>query len=252
MRVNTQVEDRVLAGCRVSRRDYRAYLKHLPNASVDLILTDPPYAISKRTGFKSTGEHSVDRLAVSMNFGTWDQKQIDIDALAQHAYTALRKGGTIIVWYDVWKVSTLADALQSAGFCMLRLIIWNKTNPVPLNSRSIYLSNSREMAVVGVKGGKPTFNAEYDNGLYDNELDLTYNEPIPRHNGKRIHKTQKPLSLFEDLVRKHSNEGDSICDPFLGSGTTAIAALRNGRQFVGCDIEQEYVDASIKRIKEEI
>ncbi len=219
--------------------DYRDFLKSLDRNSVDLVLTDPPYAVSRKTGFSSV-KNGVQRFAVSMDFGEWDHQQIDLSAFARETYRVLRRGGTAIIWYDLWKISTLYDALAEAGFKMLRLIVWNKTNPVPLNSKCIYLSNSREMAVVGVKGGSPTFNSAYDSG--------NYSHPIPRHGGKRIHPTQKPLDLFRELVRKHSNPGDLVIDPFLGSGTTAVAALEEGRAFAGCDIDESYIRAASTRM----
>ncbi|MYC55999.1 MAG: site-specific DNA-methyltransferase [Chloroflexi bacterium] len=196
--------------CRIERADYRDFLDSLAQGSVDLILTDPPYAISRKTGFKNLGQRSVERFAVSMDFGEWDHAEIDLVALATKSWRVLRKGGTLIVFYDLWKIERLKDALECAGFSMIRLIIWQKTNPVPLNAKRTYLSNSREVAVVGVKGGKPTFNANYHNGVY------AY--PIPRHNGKRIHPTQKPEKLISDLIRVHSHEGDLIVDPFFGGG----------------------------------
>lgn len=219
--------------------DYRDFLRSLDRNSVDLLLTDPPYAVSRKTGFSSV-KNGVQRFAVSMDFGEWDHQQIDLSAFARETYRVLRRGGTAIIWYDLWKISTLYDALAEAGFKMLRLIVWNKTNPVPLNSKCIYLSNSREMAVVGVKGGSPTFNSAYDSG--------NYSHPIPRHGGKRIHPTQKPLDLFRELVRKHSNPGDLVIDPFLGSGTTAVAALEEGRAFAGCDIDESYIQAASTRM----
>ena len=220
--------------------DYRDFLRSLDSKSVDLALTDPPYAVSRKTGFSSV-KNGVQRFAVSMDFGEWDHEQINLDVLAQETYRVLRRGGTAIVWYDFWKISLLYDALADAGFKMLRLIVWNKTNPVPLNSKCTYLSNSREMAVVGVKGGTPTFNSAYDNG--------DYSLPIPRHGGKRIHPTQKPLELFRELVRKHSSPGDLVIDPFLGSGTTGVAALEEGRTFAGCDIDEYYVEAAKSRMR---
>ena len=130
--------------------------------------------------------------------------------------------------------------MTAAGFVQIRLIIWQKTNPVPLNSKRNYLTNSREVAVLGVKGGKPTFNSEYDNGVYE--------YAIP-NNGTRYHPTQKPLGLFRELILKHSNPGDLILDPFLGSGTTAVAADMEGRQFAGCDKDGEYVAIAQRRIQ---
>ena len=220
--------------------DFHEFMDSQPDGSVDLILTDPPYCISKKTGFADV-VNGVERFAVRMDFGPWDHVEINLDDMAHVFYKSLRRGGTAIVWYDLWKIGKVKDAMESAGFKMMRQIIWQKTNPVPLNMRATYLSNSREMAVVGVKGGKPTFNSEYDAGIYE--------YPIPRHKGKRQHPTQKPLSLFEELVRKHSNQGDLVVDPFLGAGTTGVAAVRNFRNFTGCDIDENYVDISRKRLK---
>lgn len=222
--------------------DYRDFLDKINSDSVDLILTDPPYAISKKTGFQNVGENSVERFAVSMDFGDWDQSEIDIDSLAEKSYRVLRKGGTIIVFYDIWKIERLRTALENAGFKMIRLIIWQKTNPVPLNSTKTYLSNSREVALVGVKGGKPTFNSSYDNGLYE--------YPIPRHYGNRIHPTQKPDEFFTELIDIHSNSGDLIIDPFLGGGTTAVAAMKQGCRFAGCDLNPVYVKKVLDRIQQ--
>lgn len=205
---------------------------------VDLILTDPPYTISRETGFAKV-KNGVDRFAVSMDFGDWDHMQIDLQTFCSEAYRVLRVGGTAIIWYDIWKIGELKGAMENAGFKMIRLIIWQKTNPVPLNQRATYLSNSREVAVCGVRGGKPTFHNEYDNGIYS--------MPIPRPKGGRVHPTQKPIKLFKELVAKHSIKGDLIIDPFLGSGTTAEATLSQGRRFAGCDIDANYVSASRNR-----
>ena len=215
--------------------DYRDFLASLAPGSVDLALTDPPYTISKSTGFAAV-VNGVQRFAVSMDFGAWDHEQVDLDAMARGFFRVLRKGGTAIVWYDLWKMGEVKEAMERAGFKMLRLIVWQKTNPVPLNMKATYLSNSREIAVVGVKGGKPTFNSEYDAGIY--------RYPIPRHNGHRVHPTQKPVDLFAELILKHSNPGDLVIDPFLGAGTTALAALANDRRFQGCDIDPDYVEAA--------
>ena len=221
--------------------DYRDFLDSLGGGVADLVLTDPPYTISRKTGFQSLGARSVKRFAVSMDFGEWDHTEIDLDALAERCYRILRQGGTVIVFYDVWKIERLRYALEAAGFSMIRLLIWQKTNPVPLNSKRTYLSNSREAAVVAVKGGKPTFNSEYHSG--------TYSYPIPRHNGRRIHPTQKPDKLFEELIGIHSNEGDLVVDPFLGGGTTAVAAFNLKRSFAGCDLDPNYAAASLDRIE---
>ena len=225
--------------CKIECNDFLDFLDRIDAGSVDLILTDPPYTISRKTGFSKV-KNGVQRFAVSMDFGKWDHEHINLSMFSHSAYRVLRKGGTAIVWYDIWKIERLAEAMTGAGFKMLRLIVWRKTNPVPLNSKATYLSNSREIAVIGVKVGKPTFHGKYDVG--------DYSFPIPRHGGKRIHPTQKPLDLFYELILKHSNAGDLVVDPFLGSGTTAIAAINEDRRFAGCDIDPKYVKLARERV----
>ena len=172
--------------CHIEECGFDAFLDTLDAGSVDLALTDPPYTISRKTGFKSV-KAGVKRFAVDMEFGQWDTEQINLNDLACGLFRVLRKGGTAIVWYDVWKQSHLAEAMTAAGFKMLRVLVWQKTNPVPLNMRATYLSNSREIAVMGVKGGKPTFHGSYDTGVYADIDGDVYEHPIPRHNGARLH-----------------------------------------------------------------
>ena len=246
-------------------QDWQTFMPTLAKGSVDLILTDPPYAISRETGF-SKFKTGVPRFAVSMDFGKWDHEKIELKFFTEACYDVLRVGGTAIIWYDVWKISEVEKEMRDAGFKMLRLIIWQKTNPVPLNQSATYLSNSREVAVVGVKSGKPTFHGKYDNGIYKDPIvhhdgklkfrglrgldnDEIYDYPIPRHGGKKLHPTQKPIELFSELVRKHSHAGDLVIDPFMGSGTTGVAAIENGCYFKGCDIDKTYAERAYQRIK---
>ena len=231
------------ASARIAVSDYATLLSELEPGVVDLILTDPPYTISKDTGFKHLGEKSVERFAVDMDFGEWDKEAIDLTRLTTLAYAVLRKGGTAIIWYDLWKLSYLSEAMLDAGFKQLRLIVWEKSNPVPLNQSVNYLTNSREIALLGVKFGNPTFNAKYHSGVF--------HQPIHRDGGKRLHPTQKPLKLFKELVQIHSSPDNLIVDPFLGSGTTAVAAVSIGRHFIGGDIDSDYVQIAKDRLANE-
>ena len=219
------------------------FLPKIESNSVALVLIDPPYEVSRDTNFQSgeaTGR-DTDRFRVSMDFGEWDQGFTGLDKVVKECYRILKPGGTMICFYDLWKVTTLKGYYEDAGFKQLRFIEWVKTNPVPINSKVNYLTNAREIAVVGVKGGKPTFHSEYDNGIYE--------YPICHDKG-RFHPTQKPLALFEDLVRKHSNEGGLVVDCFSGAATTAVACINLNRDFIGCELDKEYYDKSMKRIEE--
>jgi len=272
------------------------FLESVEDASIDLILTDPPYITSKDSGMNRWVEHvkkqdsadSVDikteegwaawveknqdklegrkskevagmkqnfikygsvygkKYARVTDFGDWD-KQFTLEKMNQFASQfnrVLRPGGTAIIFFDLWKISDLKRILEDNKFKQLRFIEWIKTNPQPLNSKRNYLTNSREIALTAVKGGKPTFNSQYDSGTYR----------FPMQGGKnRTHPTQKSLLLFEKLIEVHSNPGDIILDPFLGAGTTAVAAQNLNRNFIGCDVDKEFCKnaaAWIKKTKE--
>lgn len=231
-------------------------LKEIQSNSVELVLIDPPYEVSRDTNF-AKGElkgTDVDRFRVSMDFGDWDNNFTGLDIVIKECYRILKKSGTIICFYDLWKITTLKEYFESAKFKQIRFIEWIKTNPVPLNSKTNYLTNSREIALVGVKGGKPTFNSEYDNGIYDMEFQDEFAGEIYRfpicHDKGRFHPTQKPLALIEQLVLKHSNEGDMILDCFMGSGTTGMACKNLNRNFIGIELNKEYFIKAKERIEQ--
>jgi site-specific DNA-methyltransferase (adenine-specific) len=175
------------------------------------------------------------KYCVKTDYGEWDSDFTMelLDQFIGEYYKKLKKGGTLIIFFDLWKITTLKDIMEKHKFKQIRLIEWIKTNPQPLNSSVNYLTNCREIALIGIKGAKPTFNSKYDNGIY----------MFPLQGGKnRFHPTQKSLPLFEELITKHSNENDIVLDTFLGGGTTAIACKNKKRRFKGCEISKEYID----------
>ena len=218
-------------------------LASLENETIDLVLIDPPYDISRPTNFQSGEEtgKDTDRFRISMDFGEWDKNFTGLEIAIRECFRVLKDGGTMICFYDLWKIETLKSYLEAAGFVQIRFIEWIKTNPVPINSKINYLTNSREVAVLGVKKSKPTFHSEYDNGIYQ--------YPICQDKG-RFHPTQKPLALIADLINKHSNEGEIVLDCFAGSCTTGVAAVLNNRQFIGCELDAEYYKKAVQRLKD--
>lgn len=218
-------------------------LASLEDKTIDLVLIDPPYNISRPTNFQSGEEtgKDTDRFRVSMDFGEWDKNFTGLEIAIRECFRVLKDGGTMICFYDLWKIETLKSYLEAAGFVQIRFIEWIKTNPVPINSKINYLTNSREVAVLGVKKSKPTFHSEYDNGIYQ--------YPICQDKG-RFHPTQKPLALIADLINKHSNEGEIVLDCFAGSCTTGVAAVLNNRQFIGCELDAEYYEKAVQRLKD--
>lgn len=224
-------------------QDCLDYLKTLPDKSAALVLTDPPYEISRDTNFQSkkASGKDTDRFRVSMDFGDWDKDFTDLSEAVRECYRVLKDGGTMICFYDIWKITVLRRYFENAGFRQIRFIEWLKTNPVPLNSSTNYLTDAREAAVVGVKKSRPVFHSCYDNGVY--------RYPICHEKG-RFHPTQKPVALLEEIIQKHSDKGDMVLDCFAGSGSTAVAALQQGRNFRGCEISEEFYEKAMKRLSE--
>jgi len=252
------------------------YLKKVKDNSVDLILTDPPYIISKDSGmndhYNKTKENEMNgtefvktqaeweiyssengvseefkekylkygtiygkKYCVKTDYGDWDSSfTLELlEEFIKNYYKKLKKGGTLILFFDLWKITLLKDIMEKYNFKQIRMIEWIKTNPQPRNSKVNYLTNCREIALLGIKGANPTFNSKYDNGIYY----------FPLQSKNRTHPTQKSLSLFEELIKKHSNENDTVMDTFLGSGTTALACKNTNRKFKGCEIAKNYFDA---------
>ena len=255
------------------------FLNKMDNNSIDLILTDPPYIISKETGMNKLkkklsklepnkkmktfadwqkwkqekgykddklkenylkyGNTSGKKYSYATDYGEWDKKftMNQLEKFIELYYKKLKKGGTLIIWFDLWKITPLKDLFEKYKFKQIRFIEWIKTNPQPINSSVNYLTNCREIALLGIKGAKPTFNSKYDNAIYS----------YPLQGGKnRFHPTQKSLPLFEDLIKKHSNEGDTVLDTFLGGGTTLFASINTNRKFIGSEISKEYYDRIIE------
>lgn len=222
------------------------YLLEIPSNYIDLILIDPPYLISRATNFKSsqnlTNDYKTNFSKISYDFGDWDKKELNWDFLFKEFKRILKKGGTLLIFYDGFKMQELYNMGNKYKFKQPRLNIWQKTNPMPVNSNINYLSNSREYFITFVKGSKPTFNSKFDNGLY----------LYPSCCGKErtAHPTQKNSKLIEDLIKKHSNKGDKVLDCFSGSGTTAVSCYLLDRIFFCCEIDKTFFDLSVNRLNE--
>ncbi len=232
--------------------DALSFVKKLEKASVNLVLTDPPYAVSRKTNFQSgplTGDDR-DRFRVNYEFGEWDEvDEPYFRELLKEYYRVLPKGGTVVMFYDLWKIQELREWMEDAGFKMIRFAEWVKTNPVPINRKRTYLSNAREAMVICVKGGSPTYNMHWldETGKYSDQDKAIFNYPICHDTG-RFHTTQKPLALIKELVQIHSNEGDVVMDTFLGSGTTAVAGNALGRTTIGCELSDEYYGKMLETV----
>ena len=221
---------------RIYQMDCLEGMKLIPDKSLDLICTDPPYNISVKNNFHTMkGRNGID-------FGEWD-KGFDLTSWIEIAVQKLKDGGNIII-FNSWKnMSYIKDSLESNGCLIKEMILWKKPNPMPRNRDKLYVT-SCDFAIWATKGKGWTFNRQRD--TYENTI---FEYPIVNHK-QRIHPTQKPIELMSDLIKIHSNENDIVLDPFMGSGTTAVAATLNNRKWIGFETEPKYIELANKRLEQ--
>ena len=218
-------------------RDSLQLMKEIPANSVDAIITDPPYNISRDNNFTTMGRAGID-------FGEWD-KDFDLTSWIKVAEPLLKKGGNIVI-FNSWKnMTNITKSLEENGFEVKDLIRWKKTNAMPRNRDRRFITDY-EVAVWAVKkGGKWTFN----------RLSDTYEIPeivgglTPK--SEKIeggHPTQKPVYVMKWLIERLTNEGDVVLDPFMGSGTTGVACKNLNRKFIGVELDENYYNIAYNRI----
>lgn len=207
-------------------------MKNIPDGSVDMVLTDPPYNIARDNNFHTMGRAGID-------FGEWD-KDADILSYIKEVERILKKGGSFVVFNDWKNLGDIAKESELVGLDTKDLLRLEKTNPMPRNRDRRYITDF-EMAVWFVKpNAKWTFNRQ----------DEKYQRPKFVHSiDKGFHPTQKSLGLTEELVKIHSNEGDVILDCFMGSGTTGVAAKNLNRNFIGIELDETYFNIAKERIE---
>ena len=251
------------------KQDYQLYtgdsfeiLKNFPDETFDMIFVDPPYMIS------GAGTSCHNGHLVSINKGQWDKSGgIDADFEFHKRWLTeckrlLKPDGTI------W-VSGTYHSLYPCGFAMMELkyhilndIIWFKPNASP-NISCRYFTASHESLIWARKSkkGHHTFNYK---AMKEGDFPKDFikkpnlqmrsvwaiNATPPEEKKFGRHPTQKPLALLERIINASTNKGDLILDPFMGSGTTGVAAIRNGRRFIGIDNCAEYVDIAKHRLED--
>lgn len=207
--------------------DCMEYLKEFPDNYFDLTLTDIPYAEvnQKRGGGK---------LRV-VNKSNADVIRFDMDLFLQEIYRVTK--GTIIIFCGQKQMSYIFDYYCNTD-ATVRQIIWEKSNPSPMNGEKIYLSGIEN--AVWARKPKATFNAFCKNTVF--------RYPV---GDSKIHPTEKNHELLMELIGDNSNVGDSILDPCCGSASTLLVANLMGRRYIGFEIDNNYYKKAQERLSVE-
>ena len=239
--------------------DVLKHLKEFPDESIDLIITDPPFGISqkgkkiKRDNIKNRrlkkliGRKSV----INYDFGEWDRQWKDeeeylkwTEKWIKECYRILKPCGQIYSFFPRGLISYFESILKKHGFHVRMTLIWHKTNPVPQLFKVGYMSACEFITwATKNKGSGHTFN--YKLGQQHNVIEASVN----RDTKISLHPCQKPEKVIEVFIKYSSNKGDIILDPFFGSGTTGVVALKLGRKFIGIEINPKYVEIAKRRLK---
>ena len=192
--------------------------------SIDFILTDIPYDCVNRSdnGLRSLNKDKADIL------------MFNIDNFLEQCYRVAKN--SVCIFCGKEQFSQIYKFF-SGKKGTVRPVVWNKSNPSPMNGQYIYLSGV-ELAVWFKKSGAKVFNAHCKNTVFK----------YPNGNSK-IHPTAKTLALFEELIRDNTNEGDIVFDPCMGSGTTGVACKNLNRNFIGIELDKKYFDIAKERIE---
>jgi len=212
-------------------------MKELPDKSVDLVLTDPPYNLEidqkKYTGvYGKKGKHLDD---IKENFGN----RFDPIEFLEIALAKSRNGA--VIWFSKNLIRAYIEWAETNNY-KWGMMHWVKRNPIPAHYN--HLMNDTEYCIRIYKSG-----SYFNNDLEYNDYFSYYVENVQPTNG---HPTPKPLSIMIKQVNVFSRENDTILDPFLGSGTIAIACIKTNRNFIGIEKEPKYVEIANKRIEEEL
>lgn len=229
-------------------------LKAISPESVDMIFADPPYFLSNDGITCQAGK------MVSVNKGEWDRATTSDDKhkfnrqWIQLCKQVLTPNGSIWISGTYHNIYSVGYALEQEGFKIINNITWQKTNPPP-NLACRCFTHSTETILWARKDNKSSkqlFNYQLmktQNG--GRQMKDVWTGSLTPQSEKQFgkHPTQKPLYLLQRIIEASTNEGDLVLDPFCGSSTTGVAAVKLGRRYIGIDNEITYVDLSMKRLK---
>lgn len=213
-------------------------IEEIPDQSIDLIVIDPPYEIS----YSSSGNGKISKSLQNLtNELSAAQITNGIDSRIFDEFMRIMKKPNIYIWCNKKQILQYLNYFVGIHKCAFDILVWIKTNPIPAYGPN-YL-NDKEFCLYFRKGVKLTTTYQSGKTYWITPLNV-------KDKKKYNHPTVKPIEIIETLISNASKEGDIIFDCFLGSGTTAVAAKKIGRDYIGVERDSKYFEISVQRINE--
>lgn len=212
-------------------------IKEIPDASVDLVLTDPPFDISDKSRLTKKGGKIVQGELFDWEIENYDDYMHE---LFKEYWRILKESGNFVIFYSYHKIGLFNLFIEQLGFIFLNTIVLYKKNPIPHITRT-NLRSSMEQGFWFCKDKKKrTFNF-----LSQKEMCNVY----PYHIAQKEtnHPAEKPIYIYKWIVKFTTNPHDIVVDSFLGSGTTLLACLQAERSCIGIELNKEYIRLIRKR-----
>lgn len=210
-------------------------MKDIPDDSVDLIVTDPPYKTI--TGGDSDGANSVrPKGMLSGNRKLFKFQNMKVCLWMPELYRILKTETHCYIFTNSLNLQEILNEATKVGFKLHNILIWEKNNCTP---SQYYMKNCEY--VIFLRKGK----AKWINNIGDSKTVHKFNNII----GSKLHPTEKPVDLIEFYVKNSSNPNDVVLDPFMGSGTTGVACVNTNRNFIGIELDEKYFQIAKERIE---
>lgn len=224
--------------------DCFSILKQIPDNSIDLILTDPPYNLAQYSTGNLQFAWRSDR---NNDLAEWDLTTLNPSDLIHEFKRILSPKGNIFIFCSYNLIGDYHKVFDPV-FDTFQFMVWHKKNPVPNFRKSSFLNSCELIVACWNKGHTWNFTTQSDMHNFIESSICMGKERIKGPDGKNLHPTQKPISVLEKIICIASNENDIVLDCFSGVGSTGEAALKNNRRFIGVEIDQTYHEASEKRL----
>ena len=225
----------------IQQGDSRDLIKQVADQSVDLILTDPPYNLANY----STGNIKMKwRTDINNDLAEWDKFEFKPEEWLSEFKRILKPDGNIFAFTSYNLLGKWHEVFDP-HFDTFQFMVWHKTNPVPKIFKAGFLNSCELIVCVWNKGHKWNF-------ISQKEMHNYIESPICQGNERLTnpkHPTQKPLKVLKHIIKIASNENDVIFDPFMGVGSSGVAALEYKRKFIGFELEKNYFEAAKNRIE---